>query len=320
MNLMIGDGDGLSQIGMLGTTLSAGPRWDSNEILGPDGSPVSSTPPPAPDPMSEVQRLREELHNLKSGYDQQVRSLKTELESTKQQFRTTVESTPTPEPEPEDDWNRQTSWWGVPSPKVQNSTPHNGHPERVSSGATKEMDDMTPEQIKELVRQEREQADRDAQAAYLQRRQKEEEATKQFLSNPSLKPWMNDALREYQFLQQLAPNAPVEAHLQTVMQKINANIGAGLKPQVPFDDRQMQGGGIPGQSHGGVPLVGDKRYRPDEQGSVLGFYSDEDRKADAAEDIRARQMDLEYRKQAPYNGGQGTTYEQFYENRAKQNR
>lgn len=177
---------------------------------------------------------------------------------------------------------------------------------------------MTPEQIKELVRQEREQAEREAQQSYLQRRQKEEEATKQFLSNPQLKPWMNDALREYQFLQQIAPGAPVETHLQTVMTKINANIASGLKPQTPFDDRQLQGGGIPGQRHGGSsPGVGDARFRPDEQGSVLGFYSDEQRKADAAEDIRARQMDLDYRKNAPYNGGAGTSYESFYERREK---
>lgn len=314
MSLMF-DGDGLSQLGMLGATLSAGPKWDANEILGPDGSPVSPAAPA--DPVEELRqanlRMQEELRSLKSGYDQEVRSLKTELESTKQQFRRTVEEAPSPAPEDDGAWNQQSSWWGVPPSRTAEPTSRRDAPPHE----TKASDDMTPEEIKELVRREREQADRDAQTAYLQRRQKEEEATKQFLGNPTLKPWMNDALREYQFLQNLAPNAPVESHLQTVMAKINANISAGLKPQQPFDERQMQGGGIPGQGHGGV-MVGDKRLRPDEQGAALGFYSDEDRRADAAEDIRARQMDLDYRKNAPYNGGQGTSYEKFYENRAKQ--
>ena len=61
----------------------------------------------------------------------------------------------------------------------------------------------------------------------------------------------------------------------------------------------------------GATVGSDNRFRPDEQNirGQVGFYSDEQRRADAEHDRRARIQDLETRKM---RGQDGMTYDEYF--------
>lgn len=147
---------------------------------------------------------------------------------------------------------------------------------------------------------------------------KQQSAADEFVRDARLAPYYNDALVEFQRIDKLMGSAPFEEKIQALHATVGDWIGRGWAPRNPYDPKKPLGGipigGQSGMGPGGMPLVGDNRYRPDEQGirGQVGFYSDEQRRADADHDRQARIQDLEARKSSLHGGGEGKTYEEYF--------
>lgn len=315
---MFGSLPGISGVHLLGGAASALETDDERSfdipIYGPTGELLEpgnfDSAPSEPDPMEALRRANSELESLKSSETttkhelnqalRRVQTLETQLQKTLElvprQEETKQDSTP------EYDWGSWNRRSGE-TPKPQ-ATPQQKTPEEGSDMA------IDPSQFDQLYQDRRTKEIMAEQEV----RQKLQQAADKFVGDSRLSPYYNDALVEFNRLQQLMPGSTVDQVLGALNTTVNDWISRGWKPRNPYDPKRAQGG-IPtgGQQMGaaGIPMVGDNRFRPDEQGSAVGFYSDEQRTQDANSDRRARQQDLEARKtygMAP----DAKTYEEYF--------
>lgn len=323
--------------GIAGTSLLGGAQsaFENDErsrfdipIYGPNGEVIDpgtlNAPDPEPqDPMASLRTANEELQALKASDSatkhelnqalRRVQTLETQLQHTLKLLPTQEEpSTPASGSPPENDfswgaWNRRPGESPPSKPPQQQPAPKTTTPTGEQDMA------ISPE---EFQRQYNEQRQREIQAEN-EVRQKLQSAADKFVADPRLAPYYTDALDEFNRLAGIMRGASVDDVLNALNATVNDWISRGYSPRRPFDPKRP-GGGIPtgGQQMGpgGVPMVGDNRFRPDEQGMTgnVGFYSDEQRKADADHDRKARQMDLEVRKSYG-TFGDGKTYEQYFQ-------
>jgi hypothetical protein len=276
-------------------------------IFGPDGLPVSSggdSENPR-DPVEELRRANEELRQMvqqeRQASKHELNDAKRRVEALQQQVKSVIDLIPSPDP-PAAAQQDGFSWdaWNVkPGQKPQPSAKKEEDPNVAISPA--DFDALYQKKRAEEVDSLRELA------------RKQQEAADQFVRDPRLAPYYNDALVEFQRLDSLMPGKSFEEKMAALHATVGDWISRGWAPRTPYDPKKP-GGGIPvgGQNmSGGATGGSDNRFRPDEQNirGQVGFYSDEQRRADAEHDRRARIQDLETRKM---RGQDGMTYDEYF--------
>lgn len=283
--------------------------YGSNDfpIFGPDGLPVSSErdPEDAPDPVEQLRKANEELrqmvHQERAASKHELNDAKRRVEALQQQVKSVIDLIPSKDPPapPQQDGFSWDAWNVKPGQQQQSPAKKEEDPNVAISPA--DFDSMYQKKRQEEMDNLRELA------------RKQQEAADVFVRDPRMAPYYNDALVEFQRLDALMPGKSFEEKMAALHATVGDWISRGWAPRNPYDPKKP-GGGIPvgGQNvPGGGSGGSDNRFRPDEQNirGQVGFYSDDQRRADAEHDRRARIQDLEARKG---RGQDGMTYDEYF--------
>lgn len=257
--------------------------------------------PWAEDPISalrqENENLRQMMHQERTPSKYELNGAKRRVQTLQEQVKTVVNnisSAGTQEPQFSwDSWKSQTPETTPSSPPQQEAAP------------------IAPSDFDTLYQKKRVQ-----EITYLQElSKKQQQAADEFIGNPQLAPYYNDALVEFQRIDQMMSGRPFEEKMRALHSTVGDWISRGWAPRQPFDPKRPMGGIPTGGQSGG----GDNRFRPDEGGAAgqVGFYTDEMRRADAEHDRKARTMDLEARKAEPHGGSDALTYDEYLKRQAE---
>lgn len=278
----------------------------NGEIVSPGSGDFQSTP--EEDPIDALKRANEELRQVMNQEREaskfEINQAKRRVDFLEKHVQMAINQIPNSTQDPQ---NQQFSWdaW-------------NQKPGQTSEQPTQKEEPnvaISPSDFDALYQQKRQQE----AESFRELSRKQQQAADEFIRDPRLAPYYFDALVEFQRLDALMPGASFDDKMKALHATVGDWISRGWAPRNPFDPKKM-GGGIPvgGQQNGigpgGIPLVGDNRFRPDEQGvrGQVGFYSDEQRRADAEHDRKARIQDLEARKAHPHGGTDAKTYEEYF--------
>lgn len=272
------------------------------ELLTPGIDPYSEQ---EEDPVAALRQANEDFRRLaqpeREASKYELNQAKRRIDLLEKNVQSTIERIPVTEHQQNfswDDWNVKPG---------QSATPQ----QPMEAEARVEMNPTDFDTLYQRKRQQEVEAVRDLS-------RKQQQAADEFVRDARLAPYYNDALVEFQRIDKLMGNAPFEEKIQALHATVGDWISRGWSPRNPYDPKKPMGGipvgGQNGMGPGGMPLVGDNRFRPDEQGvrGQVGFYSDDQRRADAEHDRRARIHDLEARKSSMHGGGEAKTYEEYF--------
>lgn len=123
--------------------------------------------------------------------------------------------------------------------------------------------------------------------------------------------YMPLAMQQFKIIQGANPAMPPNAIYDKVVEVVAGMKQMGVKPP-PSPSNGQPFTGVPGgNQQNGIPLLGDSRFRGDEQGGVrnsIGFYSDESRSEDAQNQMNAAKRDRMFRMSRGEEGQQARDY------------
>lgn len=123
--------------------------------------------------------------------------------------------------------------------------------------------------------------------------------------------YMPLAMKQFEIIQGANPAMPPQAIYDKVVEVVAGMKQMGIKPP-PSPSNGQPFTGVPGgNQQNGIPLLGDSRFRGDEQGGVrnsISFYSDEARSEDAQNQMNAAKRDRMFRMSRGEEGQQAKDY------------
>lgn len=198
-------------------------------------------------------------------------------------------------------------FWNQTPGSVTGATQQGGQQQQEPSPAE--------QQIEALVDRRLEAKRAAAQDDYYRRQSKLNELGAKFMEDEARKPWFPMANAHFNALQAANPTVPMDQHYDETLKYIEDMKRIGVKPP---EQSQQQFTGIPSHTQqyaGGVPILGDPKYRSDENGLQRpGHLTDEAKEENARQYIEARRRDLENCKS---RGEAGESMKEYYAGRSQ---